>query len=334
MGAFIDLSYEANKEVRSTRGINKKRTWVASDLNVEDWLIPINEEAKTEIKIMIQTMQKHPLPLLLRRPDQFNIPNLKNIYTKCKNILDNGIGFAVIKKFPVDDYDIENIKEVYWTLGQLIGPNVAQKWDGTMVYDVKDTNKKFEYGVRGSSTSAELLFHTDNAFGVRVPDYVGLLCKYHAKSGGLSRICSLYTVHDRMEKKFPKELERLYQPVFYDRQAEHALQEPKLSFAPFFSWSEGKLRCRANTYLIRRGYEIFGKKMDKTLVTAIEAIDEITSSSDLWIEAPLIRGEVQYLSNHELGHYRSDFKDFRDPKKKRHLYRLWHRTDGDLSYDG
>ena len=79
---------------------------------------------------------------------------------------------------------------------------------------------------------------------------------------------------------------------------------------------------------------IFGKKMDKTLVTAIEAIDEITSSSDLWIEAPLIRGEVQYLSNHELGHYRSDFKDFRDPKKKRHLYRLWHRTDGNLSYDG
>ena len=32
-----------------------------------------------------------------------------------------------------------------------MGQNVAQKWDGTMVYDVTDTGKKFGYGVRGSA---------------------------------------------------------------------------------------------------------------------------------------------------------------------------------------
>ena len=77
--------------------------------------------------------------------------------------------------------------DIYWVLGQLMGQNVAQKWNGTMIYDVTDTGKKFSYGVRGSATKVELMFHTDNAFGINVPDYVGLLCKHPAKSRGLSR---------------------------------------------------------------------------------------------------------------------------------------------------
>jgi hypothetical protein len=331
---FIDLSYEAQVRIRSSREISKERAWVASDLNEEDWLILVSEEALLEIKFMIQKMQSHPLPMLLRRPEHFEIPCLREIYNKCKDILDNGIGFAVIDKLPIDDYEVEEIIEVYWILGQLIGPNVAQKWDGTMIYDVKDTKKTYGYGVRGSATSVELVFHTDNSFGIKVPDYVGLFCKHHAKSGGLSRFCSLYSVHSRMEKKYPKELARLYQPVFFDRQAEHSLTDPELTFAPFFSWSQDKLRCRANTALIKKGYELYGKRMDQSLIDAIKAIDEVTSSADLWVEAPLSRGEVQYLSNHDLGHYRSNFKDFRDSNKKRHLYRLWHRNKGDLTYDG
>ena len=45
--------------------------------------------------------------------------------------------------------------------------------------------------------------------------------------------------------------------------------------------------------------------MDNLLQNALDAIDEVTASEDLWIEAPLSRGDVQYLNNHELGHYRS-----------------------------
>ena len=138
----------------------------------------------------------------------------------------------------------------------------------------------------------------------------------------------------RMENKFPKLLERLYTPMYFDRQAEHADGAPKTAFAPFFSWQNGKLRCRANSSLVRKGYEVSNKKMDAELIQAIEAVDEVTSAKDLWVEAPLTQGQVQYLNNHELGHYRSSFLDHSDPEKKRHLYRLWHRTDGYITYDG
>jgi hypothetical protein len=74
--------------------------------------------------------------------------------------------------------------------------------------------------------------------------------------------------------------------------------------------------------------------MDDELSRALDAIDEVCAAKDLWYEAPLERGQVQYLNNHEVGHYRSAFEDYDEPERKRHLYRLWHREAGSTSYDG
>ena len=333
MDGTLDLSFEAFQDLDNIPTASG-RGWLASNLNKDDWTVKMSDDGNKEIASMINEMAAKPLPTLLRKPSQFDIPELANVYKKAKNICDHGVGFAVIDKLPLDDFAIEQMVDVYWTLGQYMGQNVAQKWDGTMVYDVTDTGKKFGYGVRGSATSVELVFHTDNAFGVAVPDYVGLLCKHPAKAGGLSRFCSLYTVHERMEDRYPRELRRLYQPVHFDRQAEHASDEAKTSLAPMFTWRDNRLRCRANSSLVRKGYQVGGHEMDNLLQNALDAIDEVTASEDLWIEAPLSRGDVQYLNNHELGHYRSDFIDYDDQSKKRHLFRLWHRVSGGIHYDG
>ena len=41
--------------------------------------------------------------------------------------------------------------------------------------------------------------------------------------------------------------------------------------------------------------------MDGELQAALDAIDEVCGSADLWFEARLERGQVQYLNNHEVG---------------------------------
>lgn len=333
MEGIIDLTFEAHHDLDNLPSA-AGRGWLASDLSAKDWTVTIDDTARAELQTMVATMKQQPLPTLLRRPDQFDVPALTQAYLAARQICDKGVGFAVIDRLPMNDFDLSEMVDVYWTLGHLMAPNVAQKWDGTMIYDVTDTGKKYGYGVRGSTTNVELVFHTDNAFAVKVPDYVGLLCRYPAKEGGLSRFCSLYTVHERMEKRYPEELRRLYQPMHFDRQAEHADGAAKTSFAPFFSWANGNLRCRANSSLVRKGYQVHGTEMDNALTAALGAVDDVTSSADLWIEAPLERGQVQYLNNHELGHYRSEFVDSDDPATKRHLYRLWHRTAGGINYDG
>ena len=329
--AYLDCSEEISA-VRDTSG--EQMRWLASDIEPADWIVETTAAALTEIDRLVEFLTQNPLPILQRRLDEFELPACRQMMLEMKNILDNGVGFAVLDRLPMDSYPIETLLEVYWLLGQCIDRPVAQKWNGQMVYDVSDTGAEYAYGTRGSHTSVELNFHTDNAFAHMPPDYVGLFCRQPSKTGGVSRFCSLYSVHQRMFEQYPDELARLYQPVFFDRQKEHHETAEKVCLAPYFSWRNGRMFARANASLIRKGYEVADEPMDQLLANALDAIDDICAAEDLWFEGPLQRGQVQYLNNHEIGHYRSAFEDHEDPQCKRHLYRLWHRVVGDSSYDG
>ena len=122
---------------------------------------------------------------------------------------------------------------------------------------------------RGSYTNVELVFHTDNASGVAQPAYVGLLCHYPAVEGGLSRFCSMYTVHNAMLERHPEHLARLYEPLLWDRQAEHAQGNDKVRRAPMFRWNGQRLEVRANTNLNEKGYQVAGEEMDTVTRAAI-----------------------------------------------------------------
>ena len=332
MGApYLDCSSETS-QIREPAG--DRLVWLASDIDSNDYRVTLNDAALAEIERLAHFFTDNPLPLLQRKLEELELPTCRALMAQMKSILDDGVGFAVLDHLPVDDYPIDTLLEVYWVLGQCIGRPVAQKWSGEMIYNVSDTGADYAYGTRGSYTSVELNFHTDNAFARMVPDYVGLFCRHPAKSGGVSRFCSLYSVHQRMLEQYPEELARLYQPVLYDRQKEHREGAEPVCLAPYFSWRNERMFARANASLIRKGYTVAGEQMDNALVRALDAIDEVCASEDLWFEAPLQRGQIQYLNNHEVGHYRSAFEDYDEPERKRHLYRLWHREAGSSSYDG
>src|ERR1700675_2933599 len=87
---------------------------------------------------------------------------------------------------------------------------VAQKWDATMLYDVRDTGRALTYGVRRSVTNLDLQFHTDAPWLAEPPELLGLLCLHPARAGGVSRFVSLQTAHDELERRQPELLRRLY----------------------------------------------------------------------------------------------------------------------------
>jgi len=328
-------SLDCSNEVTPVRQPSSDRLcWLAPDLSADDYLIELPAAALDEIAGLARHFEDNPLPVLYRRLDDYEIPACRELMAGMKKVLDDGVGFAVLDRLPMNDFDKDTMLQIYWLLGQCIGRPVAQKWDGQMIYEVRDTGAAYEYGTRGSYTSVELVFHTDNAFARMVPDYVGLFCRNPAKSGGVSRFCSLYSVHQRMLELYPEQLVRLYQPMLFDRQKEHREGAAPVCLAPYFSWRNDRLFARANSSLVRKGYQVAGESMDEALDAALDAIDEVCAAKDLWYEAPLERGQVQYLNNHEVGHYRSAFEDYDDAERKRHLYRLWHREVGSTSYDG
>src|SRR5439155_26377714 len=93
---------------------------------------------------------------------------------------------AAIDRIAVARFSVDENRALNWLLGSLLGRPVAQKWDGTMIYDVRDTGKALEYGVRRSVTNLELQFHTDAPWLALPPEQVGLYCLNPAREGGVS----------------------------------------------------------------------------------------------------------------------------------------------------
>lgn len=309
------------------------KAWLRDDVSKSDWLFAIDDEILRELDQLALSLQPDTEPHQLVA-DNFDLPASRDLFKRIKHTLDYGIGFAVADRLPVEKYDPKILLQLFYILGTLVGRPVAQKHNGEMIYSVKDTGHKLQYGVRGSWTNVELNFHTDNAFGSAPPEYVGLYCKHPAKSGGISRFCSLYSIHNKLQEINPAALSRLYQPMYYDRQKEHAEGAPPVTYAPFFTWHGNRLNARANTSLVRKGYEVAGVAMDEELSEALNCMDEVSAAPQFWYEAELEQGQIQYLNNSEVGHYRSEFTDHEEEHKKRHLYRLWHRDTGTATYHG
>ena len=329
----IDLGHEESASMLD-RQIEGARAWLARDVDKESCLIRLDDAAFDELMQMAERMNAQPLPVLLRGPEQFEVPALRDFMAHARELLDAMPGIAVIDRLPMDVIGEQSAIAIFWTLGKLIGRPVAQKWDGTMLYDVVDRGEPYSYGVRGSYTNVELAFHTDNAFAVAPPEYVALLCIRPATRGGVSRFCSIHAIHNRMLADHPQQLERLYECVLWDRQAEHAPGAPKVAWAPVFRYDDGELSARLNTSLIRKGYEVAGVPMDGRIVDALVALENVARDPELWFELPIERGQLQYLNNRSIAHYRSEFTDDDDAARKRHLVRTWHRERGLPTYDG
>ena len=83
MDGTLDLSFEAFQDldnIPTARG----RGWLASKLNKDDWTVKMSDDGNKEIASMIDQMMAKPLPTLLRKPSQFDIPELANVYKKAK----------------------------------------------------------------------------------------------------------------------------------------------------------------------------------------------------------------------------------------------------------
>ena len=162
--AYLDLHRHAPVAMLDHE-ITDRRAWTRETVRATDWTVTLGDAAITEVLALAATLDHQPLPVLMLSPDQFALGACREAMARVRAILRDGIGVALLDRLPLDGLTREQAIAAYWVLGQLIATPVAQKWDGTMIYDVTDTGRQYGYGVRGSWTNVELSFHTDNSFG-------------------------------------------------------------------------------------------------------------------------------------------------------------------------
>jgi alpha-ketoglutarate-dependent taurine dioxygenase len=315
-----------------TEDIKAPRAWRRDEIGPRDWIVPMSAACLAELDGVVTRLRRDPLPILLLQPE--GLPECAAVMARVREKLQDGIGLAVLDRIAVERYSLDENRALMWLLGSLLGRVVPTKWDGTMLYDVKDTGRKLEYGVRVSLTNLDLRFHTDAAWTDWPPEQVGLYCINPAREGGVSRFVSLCTVHNELRRRHPDLLPRLYRPYPWDRQAEHAAGEAKTARRAIFRIDGGRWTAAYNERLVHNGADLAGEPLDAEGSEALAAMDAIVRSPDLWVEFTVERGQVQFISNRHFAHSRTEFVDAPDPALKRHLIRLWTRDEGRLAFNG
>jgi alpha-ketoglutarate-dependent taurine dioxygenase len=309
--------------------------WMRRDVRSEEYRIDLSDACLDEIRRAADEIRTYPLPTVVRTPDDFTMPACRREMARVRDILDHGPRFAIVDRLPMSEMDAAEATAIYWLLSSMVSRPVAQKLDGTMIYDVLDTGQQAlpGSGVRPDKTNIEICFHNDNAYNDTPPDYVGLLCVRQAQSGGHSRVISFHTVHNALRARHPNRLERLYQPFWFDRQREFRPGESPIFAAPVFEDSE-EPKARFSVHQINGGYALRGEPVDRAGEAALSATLDIFEEDGLSVDFDLAPGQIQFVDNRALGHSRTAFVDHPEPNGRRHLVRLWLRDHGRRAYPG
>lgn len=315
--------------------LDSPMAWAAETLLENDGLVELDADCRAELDRTADLLAANPLPVEALRVGDFEMPACRAAMGRVRAQLEDGYGFAIVDRLPVERLGTDISKKLYWLLMSMAGRPVAQAWQGTMVYDVQDTGKKSTAGsgVRSSKTNGGQSYHCDNTFNLP-PDFVGLLCLQTARKGGVSGLISLETVYNLLLEDHPETLPRLYEPFYFDRQNEHAPDDVRWSYKPVFEFDAGRLTAYFNPRRVEHGYELRGVAMDGPTRAAIQALQRVSERSGLGKDFVFRRGQIQIVNNRRLAHRRTAFRDWPEPERRRHLVRMWLRDAGRPFYMG
>lgn len=320
-------------DLRPSAPFRNVKTWTRADFTPRDWTVPVTVTVKNELHSIVDQLTSQNLPLHMLTPDHFDMPKTRAMMAKARGMADAGPGVAVIDRLPLDDWNEDQTRSIYWLLARLLCRPVAQTMKGTIFRNIRDILDA-ERGTDNAMSQRQLTYHNDNSGNRVLPKFTSLLCLYPSIEGGESEYCSSYTLYNALAEEAPELLERLFQPFYHDRRGLQANGQPTVSWVPCFAYDGNKLWARFSQMKIKIGHEQAGAEMDNITRAALEAVQSIIPQKRLSLRYMMERGQIQIINNREGLHYRAHFKDGKTLEQKRHLWRLWHRDEGRPVYDG
>jgi len=285
-----------------------------------DWLMQLSPAEIAEISAATEALIARDADIAGITAADFPLPLLgPRLKERVRDDVLNGRGFLLIRGLPVDAWGLRKAATAYFGVGAHLGSARSQNAKGHVLGHVQDLGlDAADPTVRIYQTSQRQTFHTDSC------DIVGLLCLKTARSGGLSALVSSVTIFNEMRRRRPDLLELLFEPIATDRRGEVPMGEKPYFDIPVFNWHEGLL-----TAIYQRQYIDSAQRFaDAPRLTAaqIEALDLFDALADdpaLNMFMEFKPGDIQLVHNHSLLHDRTDFVDWPEPKRRRHLLRLW-----------
>lgn len=301
--------------------INSALAWYGPELAVNPgkWIIELDSTEIKELETAADKIISEGLSILDINKSNFSLPLFKSKLQSLSKQLTCGVGFAVIKRIPVENYSTEKAAIIFCGMGSHLGNARMQNAKGHILGHVRDINMRSDDpNVRIYQTNERQTFHTDSS------DIVGLLCLKKARYGGESLLVSAVTIFNEMLNIRPDLVKLLFDPIATDRRGEVPEGMKPYFSIPVFNWFEGFL-----TVIYQRQYIDSAQRFKDAFrltdnhVEALDMFDDLANDPKLNISMQLEPGDMQFVYNHGLLHDRTGFEDWPELESRRHLLRLW-----------
>ena len=296
--------------------------WLADDLLAsDDWLHTFTDDEIAEFDAALAAARSHSpeLDLAVLGPDQFPLPTLDALAQRIREQLIERHGVMLIDGFPVDRYAPDELRAIWFLFGQRVGTPVSQSWRGDVMGDVRDigTGTAGAAG-RGYTSNQELSLHSDAA------DVTALFFLRSAMEGGTTRLASSVAVHNEIIRRRPDLMELLYEPMTVSWQSNQPPGEQGWYMQPVYGRHDDDVCCAyVPTNITRAAENVGAPPLRPEQVEAVEYVRLVAHEPQFWVERHLENGSMLFCNNHTAFHMRTEFRDWPEPERRRHLLRLW-----------
>jgi len=314
-----------------TRELLKDRAgWYGSDMEASgEWVRSLNDTNRREIDAALAQVKRRRLPPLGFAREDFPLAATAELLGLIADELENGCGMVRLRGLPVERYSDEDIRRIFWGIGTHLGTSVYQNAKGEIMGEVRDETKLeaktyatpepgriLSSRARARSTGP-LRWHTDRC------DVIALLCVRNAKDGGISKLTSIATIYNEMQRRRPDLLELLLQDYWRARPTDEDGSMPTRAFAlPVFGVQDGKITCQYSRTYVEQAQEF--PEVPRLTAAQNEALDLLAEvAEEVCLYSPFVPGDIQLLNNHVIFHGRTAYEDDSATQQERLLFRLW-----------
>ncbi len=128
-----------------------------------------------------------------------------------------------------------------------------------------------------------------------------------------------------MLRRRPDLWKQLFNPFPTDRRGEVPTGMLPWFELPVFNWHAGELSTIYSGQYIRSAQANFpqARRLSALEHEALDYFDELSNDPELNLTIEFRPGDMQFVHNHQILHSRTDFEDWPEREKRRHLLRLW-----------
>jgi alpha-ketoglutarate-dependent taurine dioxygenase len=204
-------------------------------------------------------------------------------------------------------------------LGSRLGRIVAQSPRGELIEDVRDMSDLEDSDDRGYRSGGELSPHSDP------PTLIVLHCVVAARAGGESHLVNVAAICERIAAQDPDSLAALHQPFPAWRiDGEAGLPAgPHTTPIPVLAERNGIVSCVLYRPFTEKAAQALGVGLTAEEVAALDSFDRFSHDPALSLRFTLAPGETLILGNRAVLHARTDYQDWPEVHRRRHLKRLW-----------